>query len=86
MRPIRTTRDLGAAVRRRRRELGLNQADLAAHAGVSRPWISSLEGGKRTAEVGLVLSVLSALELDVRFEARTPTVPPGPTGPGTQET
>ena len=65
MRPLRTSRDLGAAIRRERQERGLSQADLAALAGVGRPWLSEVESGKRTAEIGRVLLVVSALDLAV---------------------
>lgn len=67
MRPIQTTRAFGAAVRSARKDHGLSQTDLAARAGVGRPWLSELERGKRTAEIGRALSVLSALDLAVVF-------------------
>ena len=54
---------LGSAVRQARRDAGLTQAELAAQAGVSRPWLSQLENGKRSVEVGKVLAVLAALDL-----------------------
>lgn len=77
MRPIRTSKAFGAAVRRARKEQGLSQAELAARAGVGRPWLSELETGKRTAELGRALSVVSALDLAVVF---TPApVPDGST-------
>lgn len=60
---IRTPRDLGASVRQARRDLHLSQSDLAATAGVSRQWLSALERGKRTAELGLVLRVIDAAGL-----------------------
>lgn len=60
---IGSPRDLGLYVRDRRRELGLTQAGLAAEARVSRRWLSDLEAGKETAEVGLVLRTLHALNL-----------------------
>ena len=60
---IRTPRDLGAAVRDRRRALQLDQAALARQAGVSRQWIIALEKGKPGAELGLVLRTLKALGL-----------------------
>jgi DNA-binding XRE family transcriptional regulator len=41
----------------------MTQADLSASAQVSRRWLSALEAGKPTAEVGLVFKVLHALEL-----------------------
>ena len=43
--------------------MGLNQADLASRAGVSRKWIYEFEAGKARAELGLVLRVLDALGL-----------------------
>lgn len=54
---------LGIAVRQGREDAGLTQAELAARAGVSRPWLSQLENGKRSVEVGKVLAVLGALDL-----------------------
>ncbi len=46
----------------------MTQADLSTSAQVSRRWLSDLEAGKLTAEVGLVFRVLHALELTL--EAR----------------
>jgi len=60
---INSARDLAAAVRGRRKDLHLTQADLAARAGVSRVWVNSLEAGKSTVEFGLVLRLLDALDL-----------------------
>ncbi|WP_030440631.1 helix-turn-helix transcriptional regulator [Actinoplanes subtropicus] len=57
--------DLGSYLRECRREAGLSQADLAARATVSRRWLSDLEAGKPTVEVGLVFKVISALGLFV---------------------
>jgi y4mF family transcriptional regulator len=55
--------DLGRYVRERRRTAGLSQAVLAATADVSRRWLSDLETGKSTVEVGLVFKVIAALGL-----------------------
>jgi HTH-type transcriptional regulator/antitoxin HipB len=60
---IRSMRGAAAVVRGRRKELGMNQAELARHAGVSRKWIYEFEGGKPTAEFGLLLRVLDELGL-----------------------
>lgn len=76
MRPIQTTKAFGSAIRRARKDRGLSQVELAALAGVGRPWLSELETGKRTAELGRALSVLSALDLAVAFVPRA-----GPDGP-----
>ena len=59
--PVRSIRDIAAAVRGRRQDLALNQAELAKRAGVSRKWIYEFEAGKPTAELGLVLRVLDEL-------------------------
>lgn len=58
-----TLRHLALEVRRRRTELGLTQAELAARARVSRQWVSEFEGGKPTAELGRTLHLLDALDL-----------------------
>ena len=58
---IRTPRDLGAAIRSRRKALGLDQAALAARVGVSRQWIIDIEKGKPRAALDLVLQTLQAL-------------------------
>lgn len=65
---LNTPRDLGLYIRDRRQQLDMTQLGLAEAAGVSRRWLSGLEAGKRTAEVGLVLRTLDALGLvvDVR--------------------
>jgi y4mF family transcriptional regulator len=60
--------DLGRYVKARRRELGKTQVTLATEAGVSRRWLSDLEAGKATAEIGLVLRTLDALRLDLLAE------------------
>ena len=71
MRSVQTSRAFGSAIRRARKEQGLTQEELAARAGVGRPWLSELETGKRTAELGRALSVLSALGLAIRFVPST---------------
>ena len=73
---IGSPRDLGLYVRDRRRELGLTQAGLAAEARVSRRSLSDLEAGKETAEVGLVLRTLHALNLVLDAQPLE-TIPPG---------
>ena len=62
--------DLGRYVRDQRQISGRSQADLAVRAGVSRRWLTGLEGGKATAEVGLVFKVIAALGqfIDIRPE------------------
>ncbi|HEY1652020.1 MAG TPA: helix-turn-helix domain-containing protein [Acidimicrobiales bacterium] len=65
---INTSRDLAAAVRGRRLTLGLSQAELARRAGVSRPWLSKVEGGKPTAEFSLIIRLLDVLGLGLHLQ------------------
>ena len=74
---MRTSRDFGAAIRQARRAHDWSQAQLAARAGVGRPWLSELETGKRTAELGRALAVLDALDLGLTFTSLTDVEGPG---------
>ncbi len=62
--------DLAAAIRGRRQELGLSQAQLAARAHVSRAWVNAFESGKPAAELRLVLAVIDALGLELQIGDR----------------
>ena len=75
----RSIRDFAAAVRGRRTDLGMSQAELAAHAGVSRKWIYEFEAGKPNAELGLALRVMDALglRLELSLDEQAGTVVPG---------
>lgn len=73
---IRSIRDAAAAVRGRRRELRLSQAELARRAGVSRKWVYEFEAGKSSAELGLLLRVLHELGLELALSARGTPVDP----------
>jgi HTH-type transcriptional regulator/antitoxin HipB len=57
--------ELGAAIRRRRREQHLTQTDLADLADVSVVFVNEVEGGKQTAQVGRVFRLLKALGIDL---------------------
>jgi y4mF family transcriptional regulator len=56
---------LGDIVRKRRKESGVRQAEAAALSGVGPRFLSELERGKETAELGRALRVLERLGLDV---------------------
>jgi transcriptional regulator with XRE-family HTH domain len=63
---IRQTREtLGRVVRLRRRELGLNQEELAARADVDQAYISHVEGARRNVSIDNLVKIAVALELDV---------------------
>lgn len=74
---VRSIRDLAAAVRGRRIDLGLSQADLASRAGVSRKWVYEFEAGKSAAELALLLRVLDSLGLALELGPSDDAPAPG---------
>lgn len=70
---LRSTREVGMAIRRMRLKAGLSQEALAETAGVSRRWLLNLENGKPTAELSLVLDCLNALEAGLQITAKDGT-------------
>lgn len=62
--------DLGAMIRRRRKEAGFTQARLAAFLGCGVRFVSELERGKQTVELGKVLAILSGLGLELRVNEK----------------
>ncbi len=67
---IRSVKGLGAVIRGERRRQGMTQAELAGLADVGVTFLSQLENGKESAEVGKVLRVLTMLGIDVIAEVR----------------
>jgi y4mF family transcriptional regulator len=67
---VATVADIGIAVRKKRKEDGLTLADAASLCGVGYRFMSNLENGKETVQVGKVLKVLAALGLEMIIEAR----------------
>lgn len=64
---------IGAQIRARRRELGLDQSELALVSGVSRRTIHALEHGKPTAQLAALVPVLRALGLELEAAPRQTT-------------
>ncbi len=64
------SRDLGKMIRKRRKELGYTQGFLSEYSGLSASFISNLENGKETAEIGKVLFLINLLGLDMELKAR----------------
>ena len=58
---IDSPQSLGAALRARRKHLGLTQSDLALAAGVGLRFVVELEGGKPSVRLEQVLRVVDAL-------------------------
>ena len=67
---VRSVEDIGARVAQMRKAKGYSQQSFADLAGVGRRFVSELESGKPTAEIGKILQVLTALGLDLELKAR----------------
>ena len=65
---INSTKALGRKIRQLRREQGVTQIQLAGLANTGVRFVSDLENGKETCQLGKMLRVLSTLgvDLDVR--------------------
>lgn len=61
---------LGQLIRRRRRDLGLTQTEVAEVSNTNLRLISELERGKPTARLENVMRVLETLGIDLRAEIR----------------
>lgn len=64
------SKSLGQAIRERRKELNYTQAFLAEFTGLSVTFISDVERGKSTAEIGKIIELLHILGMDVFVERR----------------
>ena len=69
-RTIRTTKDLGISAREAREKAHLTQATVAAFCRVGTRFISDLENGKPTVQVGKTLHVLGSLGMAVVIKPR----------------
>lgn len=65
------TADVGALIRARRRKLGYTQAELAEMVGVGITYLSQLENGKETAEIGKALYIVQMLGIDLYARERS---------------
>ena len=61
---------LGNAIRSRRKELNYTQGYISEITGLSISFLSDLENGKPTAEIGKTIEVINLLGLDILVEAR----------------
>lgn len=70
VKPTDSSAELGAAIRERRRRLGISQDELAVSIHVNRKVIGQLENGKETVHVGIALRAANAVGLNVGVEPR----------------
>lgn len=68
--PLDSPEDIGSLIRTRRKELGLNQTELADVARTTLRFVSELERGKATAQLDGVLRVLAALGVQIEASTR----------------
>lgn len=73
---VRTTKQVGAALRRRRRALNLTQEALGAKTTLRQATISSLENGEPGTRLRTLFDVLSALNLEIVIRRRARGVGP----------
>ena len=67
--------DLGRLVKKERKAMGLTQAELALTSGTGMRFISDLENGKPTCQIGKILTVLKTL--GIRLTMSSPQSPGG---------
>lgn len=67
---IRGKDDLGHAIRRRRREIGWTQDELAARSGLAAKHVSRIENGLLEVRLSTVLALAAALGLDLSVTRR----------------
>jgi HTH-type transcriptional regulator / antitoxin HipB len=67
----RTAKQIGNAVRRRRRAQGVSQADLGQKANLRQATISGLEAGEAGTRLRTLFDVLTALDLELVIRPRT---------------
>ena len=67
---INSAADFGKALKKRRKELGYTQRYISEFTGFSISFISDLENGKSTAELGKAIYLANMLGLDIAVNAR----------------
>lgn len=68
---VTTADDVGRIIRAKRKEIGVRQDMAAGMSGVGTKFLSQLENGKETAELGKALYVLKKLGLNIYIYPRS---------------
>ncbi len=67
----RTSKQIGAAIRRRRRKAGLSQSELGAKTNLRQATISALENGESGTRLRTLIDVMAALDLEIVIQERS---------------
>ena len=67
----RTSKQIGAAIRRRRRRLGLRQGDVGAKTNLRQATISALENGEPGTQLRTLVNVMATVGLEMVLRERT---------------
>lgn len=67
---VKTSKELGLLIRQKRKIQNLTQVQVAEHCGLSPRFVSEVERGKASAEIGKVLYLLEVLGLDLTIDTR----------------
>ena len=71
----RTPKQIGDALRRQRRRLGLNQAGLGEKTNLRQATISTVEAGEPGTQLRTLCDLMSALDLEFVIRPRTRAMP-----------
>ena len=67
---IKDANTFGSVIRKRRKELGYTQKQISFFTGYSESFLSNLENGKETAEIGKAINVVNILGINLIAENR----------------
>ena len=70
---VSTPKEFGAAIRAQRKKLHYTQAALSEFTGFSVSFLSDLENGKETIELGKAMYLANLLGMDLTLQARGDT-------------
>ena len=67
---ILSTKDMGKAIRAKRKADGLTQFDAAALCGVGTRFLGELDRGKETAQIGKIFRIIHGLGLELHMTSK----------------
>ena len=67
----RTSKQIGAALRRRRRSMNLRQGDIGSTTNLRQATISALENGEARTQLRTLIHVMTALDLELVIRERS---------------